>query len=152
MDLKATADAIAARYVGVTATVGSASEALLIPPTASLPNAIGKGPALLVFPPEGVLGVSPMRQRTDVWTFQVRLLRDPVNYPARTDWLYAWANVLRDRVEMNTDLDLPYVAWAHTEGEAALELDGYTYGDLEYDQVLLTVRVRFDEVITTMAI
>lgn len=152
MDAKAIADAIATRFQGVTATVGTKTESIAIGPTASLPNGIGKGPALLVYPPTGTTHLGTQRRREDVMAFAVLLLRDPLNYPERSDWLYAWYTAMRDRIEMNYDLDLAYVAWAGTEGDFRLELDGEQYAGITYDVVELTAQVRLDETVTTVAI
>jgi hypothetical protein len=156
MDLKATADALAGRFTGITATVGSTTESLELC-TARLPNAIGKGPVLLVYPPTGLLHLGTSRRREDTWDYLVKLLRDPVDMPERTDWLYAWANAMRDRVEANYDLDLAYVAWAGMEGEARLQIDGEQYSQIggafaPFDVVEMTARVRFDEIVVTVAI
>jgi hypothetical protein len=151
MNLKAIADAIAATFVGTTATVDGVTEIIAIGPTASLPNSIGKATSLLVFPPTGELEIAMGPRRRDTFDFPVRLLRDPVNYPSRTDWLYAWATAIRDKVETNYDLGLAYVAWAEAVS-MAVELDGYTYGDSECDEVLLTIRVRLDEIVATVSI
>lgn len=150
MNLKATADAIAGRFTGVTATVGTTTESLTMA-TASLPNAAGKGPALLVFHPRGVLDVGVSRIRNDMLDFPVRLLRDPLNYPTRSDWLYAWYDALRDRVEADMDLGLAYVAWAQPIS-SEVEVDGFEYAEVSYDLIEFIVRVRFDEVVTTLAI
>lgn len=149
MDSKAIADAIAARFTGVTTAGG---EGIVVGPTASLPNVIAKGPALLVMPPTGITHLTTSRRRADEMDFLVRLLRDPLDVPARTDALYAWYTALRDRVEMNYDLDLAYVSWAGTEGPFRLELDGETYAERIFDVVELTVHVRLDEVVSTVAI
>lgn len=151
MNLKATADAIAARFAGVTATNGSQTEAIVVGPTASLPDTVGKGPALLVFHPSGVLDIRVSRIRADELDFPVRFLRDPAHYPPRSDWLYAWYDALRDQVEKDMDLGLPWVAWARCVAMEA-EVDGGTYGTTFYDLIELTVRVHFDEVVTTVAI
>lgn len=146
MDSKAIADAIAARFSGVTAN----GESLMLV-TASLPNTISRGPVLLVYPPTGTTHLGTSRRREDVMEFPVRVLRDPLDVPARTDMLYAWYTAIRDRVEMNYDLDLAYVAWAGVEGDFRLELDGITYAGGVFDVIEITVRVRLDEVVTTVA-
>lgn len=151
MNLKATADAIAARFAGVTATVDGMTEAIAIGPTASLPNEINKGPALLVFHPTGVLDIGVSKLRRDTLDFPVRFLRDPLDYPLRSDALYAWYDALRDRVEMDMDLGLAYVAWASCVA-TEVELDGAEYAGARYDLIQLTVRVRFDEVVSTVNI
>lgn len=150
MDSLAIADAIAARFTGVTATFDGQTEALE-QCTARIPNDIGRGPVLLVYPPTGVLDVN-MRRRADLLDYPVELLRDPLNYPERTGWLYAWFDAMRDRVEARMTLGLAYVAWAAPVTMMA-GLDGGDFGDRKaaFDHVLLTVRVRLDEVVTTLA-
>jgi hypothetical protein len=147
MNTKNVADAIAARFTGITA----AGEALTVGPTASLPNAIAKGPALLVYPPVGDLSIGMTRSRDDALTFAVRLLRDPLDVPARTDALYAWYDAMRDLIEMNMDLDLAYVAWASPISMRA-ELDGIEYAAAVFDVVELLVKVQFNEYVATIAI
>lgn len=151
MNTKAIADALAARFTGVTATSGTATETLTLC-TASLPNGVARGPALLVYPPTADLKVGTSALRHDAMTFPVRLLRDPLSYPERTDWLYAWYDALRDRIEMNVDLDLPtYVS--HAEPVASrLELDGKEYAGVTYDVVELSVLVALYEHVTTVAV
>jgi hypothetical protein len=143
------ADALAACFTGVTATNGAATESLAFGPTATLPNQLAKGPALLVMPPTGELSLT-LRRRADTLTFRVLLLRDPLNVPQRTEWLYAWYDALRDLVEAQMTLGLTYVAWAQVTA-AELELDGFTYAGVLYDRVELTVAVRLDEVVSTLA-
>jgi hypothetical protein len=144
MNLKATADALAARYVGVTATNGTVTESLVTPPTASLPNALAKGPALFVFHPRGVLDIRVSRIRADELDFPVRLLRDPLNYPERSDWLYAWYDALRDKVRDGDTLGLAYVSWANVVA-TEVELDGGEYGGNVFDLIEFTVRVHFGD-------
>jgi hypothetical protein len=148
---KATADAIAARFVGLTATSEGQTEALVNAPTASLPDQVTTGPTILVFHPTGVLDLAMSRIRDDELDFPVRMLRDPVGYPRRSDWLYAWYDAMRDIVEADMDLGLPYVAWARCTAMEA-ELDGAVYADAYFDLVELTVRVHYHEVVTTAAI
>ena len=151
MNTKAIADAIAARFAGITATVGSTTESLASTPTASLPNTLGKGPVVLVFHPSGVLDVDIGKMRNDTLDFPVRFLRDPVDYPSRSDWLYAWYDATRDRVEGDIDLGLAYVQWARTVS-ADVELDGYDYAATKYDLIEYVVRVKVREAISTFAI
>jgi hypothetical protein len=156
VDLLAVADAIADRFTGVTATFDGKTEGLELA-TARLPNQIGKGPVLLVYPPSGILQLEPMRQRNDIWDFTILVLRDPTNVPDRTGWLYAWLNATRDRVEMQYRLGLTYVAQARMEGEARLEIDGEEYSQVgglfaPFDVVEQTCRVWIQEVVTTVAI
>jgi hypothetical protein len=148
MNSKAIADAIALTFAGTTATSGGVTESL-VACTATLPNALAKGPALLVFHPSGELGLSLSRRRDDTLTFPVRLLRDPLNVPQRSDFLYAWYDAIRDKPEANMDLDLAYVAWARATA-ATLEVDGFTYAGVLFDMVELTVTVRLDEVVSSV--
>lgn len=152
MNLKSIADGIATELASLTATNGSLTET--VSATADLPNAVGKL-ALLVYPPTGDLGMGPGKRRADTYEFPVRLLRDPLNAPARTQWLYAWFNALRDEVEKNMDLGLSYVAWA-SPVSLRMTLDGEEYSSADgtfaaFDVVELIVRVRVDEVVSTVA-
>jgi hypothetical protein len=149
MNSKTVADAIAGRFIGVTATNGGVTEGFAVAPTASLPNSLARGPALFVYHPTGVLDVGVSKLRLDMLDYTARFLRDPMDYPARSDWLYAWYDALRDRVEMDIDLSLSYVAWARPV-EAKIELDGWDYAKVTYDLIELIVRVRFNEVVTTI--
>lgn len=146
MDLKVIADALAARFTGVTAN----GESIAIGPTASLPNAITQGPALLVYPPSGVLTVVMGPRNTDVYDFPIRLLRDPLDVPARTDALYAWANAMRFKVEGNWDLDLAYVAQAFCTA-MRVELDGEEYAGTKFDVVELIATVHINEIASGVA-
>jgi len=148
MNTKSIADAIALTFAGTTATSGGVTESLVLC-TATLPNSLAKGPALLVFHPAGELGLALSRRRTDTLTFPVRLLRDPMNVPQRSDFLYAWYDAIRDKVEANFDPDLAYVAWASVTA-ATVELDGFTYAGVLFDMVELTVTVRLDEVVSSV--
>lgn len=150
MNSKATADALAARFAGLTATFNGASEAL-VASTASLPNSVAKGPIVLVYPPVGVLGIQMSKIRDDELDYPVRLLRDPLNVPVRTDALYAWYDVMRDRVEADMDLGQTNVAWAMCISMRAA-LDGIKYAGADFDLVELVVRVHFNEVVTTVAV
>jgi hypothetical protein len=145
MTLKAIADAIATKYVGVTATRGSTTEALVSAPTASLPDAIAATPILLVYHPTGVLDVGVSRIRRDEHDFPVRILRDPVTYPERSDWLYAWFDATRDVITAGNSLGLSYVSWANLVG-SRLELDGETYAGKRFDVVEYTVRVHVGDI------
>lgn len=146
MNTKAVADAIAGRFTGITAN----GQAIAIGPTASLPNTINRGPALLVYPPAGELAIGVSKLRQDTLTFPVRLLIDPTDVPTRSNALYAWYDAMRDRVEANMDLDLAYVAWAKPVRLRAA-LDGQSYAGSPFDVVELLVEVRFNEVVTTVS-
>ncbi len=154
MNTKEVGDAIAARFAGVTATASiggkTQTEGIAVGPTTELPNTIAKGPALLVFHPTGVLDVGVSRLRQDMLDYPVRLLRDPNNVPTRSIWIYAWIDAMRDMVEQRMTLGLPYVAWAQPVALES-ELDGALYAKKSFDLVELVVRVRFNEVVTTVA-
>ena len=155
---KAIADALAARFTGVTATVGTTTESITVGPTASLPNGITAGPALLVFHPSGELSIGVSKLRQDILEYRVKLLRDPQSLPSRSDWLYAWYDAIRDRIEMDMDLGLSYVAWARP-ASVRIELGGETYPPVlvngvaqqDFDVVDLTVQIRLNEVVSTVA-
>ena len=149
MNAKATADAIAALFTNVTATVGTTTESLTAA-TASLPNTIAKGPILLVYHPTGVLEVGVSKIRADELDFPVRILRDPTDYPTRSDWLYAWYNATRDVIEADLDLGLAYVAWA-SPISTRIELDGQSYAKVPFDVVEFIVRVHYYEIVTTVS-
>lgn len=148
-NLKTVADAIAAQYAGITAN----GESISIGPTASLPDSIPGGfVALLVYPPTAVLEVGVSRMRRDEWDFPVKVLRDPVNTPARTDALYAWLEATRDVIYANYDLGLgTYVSWAKPV-DVRVELDGEEYAKTVFDVIEYTVRVHIEEVVLTLAI
>ena len=142
MNLKSIADGIAARMASVTATNGSATETATA--TASLPNQVATL-ALLVYPPTGALNLIMGPRLDDQYDFPVRLLRDPLNVPDRTDWLYAWATALRTKVQASITLGISGVT--QTEVTAMrLELDGEKYASADgtfgaFDVVEMTVRV-----------
>lgn len=146
MNTKAIADAIAGRFTGVTAN----GQAIAVGPTASLPNSIAKGPALLVFHPTAALNIQA-RLRRDQLDFPVRLLTDPLNYPQRSDALYAWADAMRDRVEMQLQLGIAGVASAASTS-MRIELDGIEYAGVTFDLVELIVRVSMLEAVTTLGV
>lgn len=154
MNLGDVANGIAGQFANLSATVEGKSET--VTGTAELPNALSKGPALLVLPPAGVLGRDLGHQRDDQLDFTVRFLRDPVSLPARSRALYAWYDVLRDRVERNYDLGLSYVQWAMAVA-VRMDMDGETYAQPggrvgTYDVIDLTIRVLLREPVATDAI
>lgn len=151
MNLKTIADAIATQFVGVTATAGTQTYSLKVGPTATLPNEIAKGPALLVFHPTGQLELEVSRRRNDHYDFPVRLLTDPLNYPQRSDALYAWHDALRDKVETRMQLGLDYVASANPI-LMRMELDNAEWYGGGFDMVELIVRVHVIEHVTTVAV
>lgn len=152
MDLKVIADALAAQFTSVSATFAGRTETLTA--TASLPDSIDL--ALLVYPPTGSLSLNVGTQRDDEYDFPVRLLRDPLSMPGRSDALYAWFNALRDKAEANMDLGLSYVQWVRVIA-SRMEPDGqpYSFSDgsfRQFDVVELIHRVKVREFVTTAAI
>lgn len=144
MNLKTIADALAARFVNVVATNGSLTETATA--TADLPNQVSKL-ALLVYPPTGDLNIVMGPRLDDQYDFAVRLLRDPADMTARSQWLYAWATAIRTKVQANVDLDVAGVTQAQAVSmRVAIDGDRYasplnTTGGDPFDVVELTVRV-----------
>lgn len=143
MNTKAIADAIAGRFAGITA----GGEAIAVGPTASLPNAITRGPALLVRHPTGEYEGGPSQTRTGTLTFPVQLLRDPLDVPGRSDALYAWLDAMMDRVELDADLGIPTVVANAFVIASRAEIDGESYAGALFDVVELTVAVTLYEIV-----
>lgn len=141
MNSKTIADALAARFVGLTA----GGESLQATPTASLPNQVGKGPVILVYPPTGTLEVGTSARRNDLYTFAVKMLRDPNSYPERSDALYAWYDAMHDLIGLDMDLGVGPVVSQAEPVECRLELDGERYAGTLYDVVELIVEVLVNE-------
>lgn len=142
------ADAIAARFTGITAD----GEVLASTPTARLPNVIGQGPVILVYPPTGTLDVGVSKRRDDLYTFEVKLLRDPTDVPARTAKLYAWFDAMHDLIGADMDLGLgSYVSYAEPVS-CRLELDGERYGGAVFDVVELSIEVRVNEHVASASV
>jgi hypothetical protein len=130
VDLGAIATAIATTIGTVTANGESATA------TARLPDQVAKL-ALLVYPPVGPLEIGAMKRRNDYYNFPIRLLRDPLTMPARSDAMYAWFTALRDLIETNMDLGM-------TETKVALvamrmEIDGQEYASITGSRDLFDV-------------
>lgn len=150
MNSKAIADGIAARFVGITATNGTDTET--VSAVASLPNQVGHV-ALLVYHPTGGYEYLMSKIRIGTFVYPVRLLRDPVNVPSRSDWLYAWFDALSDLVGQHLSLGLTYVTQA-LPVSIRIELDGENYAGIDgtnrpFDVVELEVQVTTNEVMTT---
>lgn len=144
MNLKTIADGLATRFASVTATNAGATETATA--TASLPNQV-TGLALLVYPPSGSLNIVMGPRLDDQYDFPVRLLRDPLTVPDRTDWLYAWATAMRAAVQTSITLGITGVTQAETVS-MRVELDGEKYaspantpGGDPFDVVEIIVRV-----------
>lgn len=146
MNLLAIADGLATRFVGATAS----GESIAVGPTARLPNAIAKGPALLVYPPFGALELQTTARRNDLYTFPIRLLRDPLDVPQRTAMLYAWYDAIHDLVTADINLGLSYVSYAEPVA-TRLGIDLVEYAGKKFDLVELSVRVRVNEHVTTVS-
>lgn len=120
--------------------------------TARLPNNVGRL-ALLVYPPEVNLSFlmgGPMLNAHVL--FPVRLLRDPLDVPSRTDALYDWATALWPRPKANYDLDVTGVIEA-TATAIHIAIDGHTYSSADgsvrpFDLVEMTVDVHVYELAT----
>jgi hypothetical protein len=144
VNLKTIADALASVVGTVTATNGTDTESATA--TADLPNQVGRL-ALLVYPPTGTLNIVMGPRLDDQYDFPVKLLRDPLDMPARSQWLYAWATALRGRVQTSWSLGVSGVTQAQVVA-MRVEPDGERYagpsntpgGDF-FDVVELTVRV-----------
>jgi hypothetical protein len=150
VNLYTIATGLATTFGTVTATNGAETETATA--TADLPDSIGKL-ALLIYPPEtGSLEIGVSARRDDVYTFMVRLLRDPTSVPARTRWLYAWFNAMRDKIVTTgihlgitppPDIDANAVAMrAAIDGEKYSSATG-EYAD--YDVVEVQVDIRVNE-------
>lgn len=148
MDLKVIADALASTFGTMTATNGSETETAVA--TADLPDQVAQL-ALLVYPPEtGSLEIGVSARRNDLYTFMVRILRDPLSTPARTQWLYAWFNAIHDKIiTTHIALGLAYVSQAEPVAMRAA-IDGQQYSSTDgtyaaFDVVELEVQVMVNE-------
>lgn len=97
--------------------------------TARLPNTVSKL-ALLVYPPEGDLSFLMGPHLDAHIRFPVRLLRDPINMPARSDALLDWATALWPRPLTNYNLDVPGVVEA-APVSIRVEIDGEEYASVD---------------------
>jgi hypothetical protein len=147
VNLYAIASAIATTFGTVTATNGAETETATA--TADLPDQVSKL-ALLVYPPAGPLSIGVSQRRDDLYTFPVRLLRDPLSIPARTQWLYAWFDAIHDKIATtHIALGLSYVSEAEPVSMRA-DIDGEKYSSVDgtfadFDVVELMVEVRVNE-------
>ena len=154
MNLQTIANAIATTLGTVTATNGTVSESVTA--SADLPNQVTQL-ALLVYPPTGSLNIVMGPHLDDSYDFEVRLLRDPLSMPGRTQWLYAWFTALRPLIQTHVSLGVAGVTQAQAVG-ARLEIEGVRYaspantpgGDL-FDLVELTIRVQVFELASGLA-
>lgn len=148
MNSLAIADAIALRFNGLSAGGETASA------TARLPNTIGGGPIIIVYPPEGELEVGATARRNDLYTFPVRMLRDPVDFPTRTVALYAWFDAMHDLLYQQIQLGLAYVSEAEPVACSlhVAEDGGTKYQGTTFDTVELLVEVRVNEHLTGVAV
>jgi hypothetical protein len=115
--------------------------------TARLPNGVNKV-ALLVYPPEADLSFlmgGPMLNAHLL--FPVRLLRDPLSVPERTDALLDWATALWPKPQANYDLNVAGVIEAQATA-IRIAIDGQQYGGMLFDVVEMTVDVHVYELAT----
>lgn len=152
-DLQEIANAIATTIGTLTATSSGVTESLTA--TADLPDNIGTS-ALLVYPPTGSLELILGPRHQDLYTFPVKMLRDPLSVTPRTRWLYAWTTAMRTGLERHFQLGLSYVTNAEAK-RVRVELDGEQYASSgtgalgTFDVVELEVEVTVWE-LTTLAL
>jgi hypothetical protein len=146
MDFKVIGTALATTIGTITAAGETATA------TASLPNTVAKL-ALLVYPPTGNLDFlmgGPHLNAHLLWP--VRLLRDPLDMPARSDALLDWATALWPRPQSDYDLGVPGVLEAQADS-IRIEIDGQQYASVDgtfarFDVVELIVDVHVHELAT----
>jgi hypothetical protein len=120
--------------------------------TARLPTNVG-ALALLVYPPETNLEFlmgGPMLNAHLV--FPVRLLRDPLDVPSRTDALLDWATALWPKPQANYDLNVAGVIEAEAKS-IRIAIDGQQYSSVDgtfipFDVVEMMVDVHVYELAT----
>lgn len=160
MDYLETGNAIAARFVGITApsysfeddagdTVTVQDDALTTV-SATLPNQIATTPALFVMPPEDrefEWGPSLLMHVRQFYT--IRLFRDQTQDIARRmAALQAWRTPLALRIAGQIQLGLSYVDWAELRSGRIGEVE---YAEVKYDVVDLLVEVKVREPIAAQA-
>jgi hypothetical protein len=148
MDFKAIGTALATA-IG-TITVGAETATA----TAQLPDSVGKL-ALLVYPPEGDLSFLMGPMLNAHISYPVKLLRDPLGVPARTDALLDWATALWPKPQANYSLNTAGVLTAEATS-IRIEIDGEKYASVDgsfgvFDVVELTVDVHVYELATFTA-
>lgn len=151
MNSRAIADALAGRFVNITATLPT-GETETESAQSLLPDNVGAR-ALLVYPPTADVEHYPGKHRDTLALWPVRLLRDPLGTKRRTEWLYAWWDALYDEVGKATTLG--GLVTRALPVSVRVEIDGQNYsttsGDYRpFDVVELMVDVLVDEVVTTM--
>lgn len=123
MDFRTIATALATT-IG-TLTVGTETATA----TARLPNSVGKL-ALLVYPPETDLSFLMGTTLNAHLHFPVRVLRDPLSVPSRSDAILDWASALWPRPKSNYDLDTAGVIEAQAK-TVRIEIDGHSYASVD---------------------
>jgi hypothetical protein len=120
--------------------------------TARLPSSVGKL-ALLVYPPETDLSFLMGGPHLNAHLlFPVRLLRDPLDVPARTDALLDWMTALWPKPQANYDLNV--VGVIETQATSIRgQIDGHEYSSVDgtfpkYDLVEMMVDVHVFELAT----
>lgn len=115
--------------------------------TARLPNTVN-ALALLVYPPVSDLSFLMGGPMLDAHIlYEVKLLRDPLDVPARTDMLLDWATALWPRPKANYTLGVAGVLDAEAT-HLRIQIDGESYGGGLYDVVEMTVDVHVYELAT----
>ena len=124
MDIRTIATGLATA-IG-TLTVGGESATA----TARLPNSIGIL-ALLVYPPEIDLSFLMSGPSLNAHLhFPVRLLRDPLDVPSRSDAILDWATALWPRPKANYTLGIAGVLEAEAQS-IRIEIDGHKYSSVD---------------------
>jgi hypothetical protein len=115
--------------------------------TARLPNTIGRL-GLLVYPPTTNLSFLMGGPSLNAHLlFPVRLLRDPLDVPSRTDALLDWATALWPKPQANYDLNVAGVIEAQAK-TIRIEIDGELYALQPFDVVEMMVDVHVYELAT----
>lgn len=160
MDYQATADAIAARFTGITPpsytwttpTAGATTETdvALRVVTTTLPNQLGPLPALYVMPPEDIAfewGPSLTMHLRQIYLVRLARAQDQ-DIARRMAALQAWRTPLILRVVGRIQLGLTNVDWAELRSTRIAE---WTYAEVVHDIVELTIEVKIREQVAAAA-
>lgn len=139
LDMKAIADALAARYAPglVTPPTGYPN---IVAATATPPNALPQAPYVVVWPKSGDLTYNP-GQRKGEHEFLVNFYyaRHEGDIPRESAALLSWLGVLFDRLHGQMQLGLSTVVMKAMVMSWAI--GALTYAGIEYDGITLTVHV-----------
>lgn len=143
MDIKAIADALAARFAAAAVTPPTGYDDTATA-TAELPNAITTTPTCLVFPPELESSFSGYKRSTNL-VFPVRwYIAQTSDRPRSIQAVYAWQSYLLDQLEGSFDLDQTGSGVTHAVIVSASAGTG-EYAEQEYAVVEFTVVVHVEE-------